>query len=99
MGGGTPASENPPSGGHATDPGPDQGPLPPPQTQTGATLNIGRVLVQTLRHFFPDLNKWIDDIPDPRFLPFVIYASRFLFWWGISLFLFKLGSRRQLDFQ
>ena len=28
----------------------------------------------------------------------VTYDRRFLAWWGISLFLFKLGSRRQLDF-
>jgi hypothetical protein len=55
--------------------------------------------VQTIRHFFPELNDWIDDIDDPRFLPFVVYHKRFLLWWGLSLFLFKLGSRRQLDFQ
>jgi hypothetical protein len=56
-------------------------------------------LVRTIRHFFPELNDWIDDIPDPRFLPFVVYHKRFLFWWGLSLFFFKLGSRRQLDFE
>ena len=42
-----------------------QAPSPP----AGATLNIGPILVQTVRHFFPDLNAWIDQIPDPRFLP------------------------------
>jgi hypothetical protein len=31
-------------------------------------------------------------------LPLVIYNKRFLIWWGISLYLFQLGSRRQLDF-
>jgi hypothetical protein len=62
-------------------------------------LTIGPVLVQTIRHFFPDLNDWIDAIDDPRFLPFVVYHKRFLLWWGLALFLFKLGSRRQLDFQ
>ena len=45
------------------------------------------------------MNTWIDAIPDPRFLPFITYDKRFLFYWGLSLFLFKLGSRRQLDFQ
>jgi hypothetical protein len=50
-------------------------------------------------HFFPDLNAWIDEIHDPRFLPFVVYSKRFLVWWGLSLFLFKLSSRRQLDYQ
>jgi hypothetical protein len=29
----------------------------------------------------------------------IYYHKRFLLWWGLSLFLFKLGSRRQLDYQ
>lgn len=62
-------------------------------------MTIGPLLVQTVGHFFPEFNAWLDAIDDPRFLPFVIYHKRFLFWWGLSLFLFKLGSRRQLDFQ
>lgn len=37
-------------------------------------------------------------MPDTRFQPLVVYHRRFLIWWGLSLFLFKLGSRRQLDF-
>jgi hypothetical protein len=52
-----------------------------------------------VRHFFPELNAWIDQIPDPRFLPLVVYSPRFLVWWGLSLFLCKLTSRRQLDYQ
>ena len=52
----------------------------------------------SIRHFFPEFNTWIESIPDPRFRPFVVYDSKFLFWWAVSLFLFKLGSRRQLDF-
>jgi len=28
----------------------------------------------------------------------ITYDKRFLVWWGLSLFLFQLGSRRQLDF-
>src|SRR5207248_2331571 len=59
----------------------------------------GPILAQTVRHFFPDLNTWIDEIDDPRFLPMVIYHKRFLVWWGLGLFLCKLGSRRQLDYQ
>jgi hypothetical protein len=62
-------------------------------------LNVGACLVRTVRHFFPDLEAWMDDVPDPRFQPFVIYDKRFLLWWALSLFLFKLGSRRQLDFE
>jgi hypothetical protein len=52
-----------------------------------------------VRHFFPELNAWIDQIPDPRFPPLVVYDKRFLVWWGLSLFLCELGSRRQLDYQ
>jgi hypothetical protein len=62
-------------------------------------LSIGPILAKTVRHFFPDLNDWIDEIEDPRFLPLVTYDKRFLVWWGLTLFLTKLGSRRQLDFQ
>ena len=62
-------------------------------------MTIGPILVRTVRHFFPELNAWIDQIPDPRFPPLVIYHKRFLIWWGLSLFLCKLGSRRQLDYQ
>jgi hypothetical protein len=55
--------------------------------------------VRTLRHFWPEFNTWLDRVPDSRFAPFIIYDKRFLIWWGISLYLFQLGSRRQLDFE
>jgi hypothetical protein len=38
-------------------------------------------------------------LPDSRFQPFVTYSSRFLVWWGLLLFLCKLGRLRQLDYQ
>jgi hypothetical protein len=62
-------------------------------------LTIGPTLVRTLRHFFPRFNEYLDDIDDPRLEPNVSYDKRFLLWWGLALFLLKLGSRRQLDFQ
>ena len=55
--------------------------------------------MRTVGHFFPEINAWMDQIKDPRFLPFVVYHKRFLLWWGLCLFLFKLSSRRQLDFE
>ena len=55
--------------------------------------------MRTIRHFFPQFHAWIDQIPDPRSLPMVTYHKRFLVWWGLSLFLCKLSSRRQLDYQ
>jgi len=54
--------------------------------------------VRTIRHFWPEFNDWLNQIRDPRFQPFVTYDRRFLVCWGLSLYLFQLGSRRQLDF-
>jgi hypothetical protein len=54
--------------------------------------------VQTVRHFFPQLNDWLDRLPDTRDQDAIEYDRRFLAWWGIALYLFQLGARRQLDF-
>ena len=54
--------------------------------------------MQTVRHFFPDFNAWLDRLPDTRDQDGIEYDRRFLAWWGIALYLFQLGSRRQLDF-
>lgn len=59
----------------------------------------GRALVQTVRHFFPDLNTWLSRLPDTRVQEACTYDRRFLAWWGIHLYLLQLGSRRQLDFE
>jgi hypothetical protein len=55
--------------------------------------------VQTARHFFPDLNAWLDRLPDTRDQGACTYDRRFLAWWGLHLYLLQLGSRRQLDFE
>ena len=60
--------------------------------------DLGEALPTTIRHFWPQFDQWLDRIPDSRFAPWVIYHKRFLIWWGLSLYLFQLGSRRQLDF-
>ena len=54
--------------------------------------------MQTVRHFFPQLNGWLDHLPDTRVPEACTYATRFLAWWGIALYLLQLGSRRQLDY-
>jgi hypothetical protein len=59
----------------------------------------GRALVQTVRHFFPDFNAWLDRLPDSRLQKACTYPRRFLAWWGLQLYLLQLGSRRQLDFE
>lgn len=60
---------------------------------------MGPALVQTVRHFFPELNAWLNQLPDTRVQDEITYERRFLAWWGIALYLFQFGSRRQLDFQ
>jgi hypothetical protein len=99
MGARIPTPQDPDPRGQPVGRGLDQGARSAPPEAAGSTLNIGPILAQTIRHFFPDLNTWIDEIDDPRFLPMVVYHKRFLVWWGLSLFLCKLGSRRQLDYQ
>ena len=95
----TPPPQGPEPGGQPVDPGLDQGSCAASPAPAGTTLNIGPILAQTVGHFFPEFNAWLDQVPDPRFPPLVIYHKRFLMWWGLSLFLFKLSSRRQLDYQ
>jgi len=70
-----------------------------PEAQGRATLIAGRALVQTTGHFFPDLNAWLDRLPDTRVQEDCTYSTRFLAWWGIDLYLFQLGARRQLDYE
>jgi hypothetical protein len=55
--------------------------------------------VQTTRHFFPELSAWLDRLPDTRLQQACTYDRRFLAWWGLSLYLLQLGSRRQLDYE
>jgi hypothetical protein len=59
----------------------------------------GRALVQTTRHFFPDLNPWLGRLPDTRDPDSCIYSTAFLAWWGFGLYLGQLGARRQLDYE
>src|SRR5260370_19021498 len=85
-------------GDSATQPGARPQPCPAPAAQGGTPLIAGRALVQTVRHFFPDLNAWLGRLPDTRVQEACTYETRFLAWWGIGLYLFQLGSRRQLDY-
>jgi hypothetical protein len=71
----------------------------PAASEGGAAVIAGRALVQTVRHFFPEFTAWLNRLPDTRVQEACIYPRRFLAWWGISLYLFQLGSRRQLDYE
>ena len=82
-----------------TGPGSDCDPCHRPAPEGRKIVSLGGCLVRTIRHFCPELNAWADQLPDTRWQVLVTYDRRFLFWWGLLLFLCKLGSRRQLDFQ
>ena len=62
-------------------------------------MRVGPAFARTVRHFFPRLNAWLDDVPEPRCPERLTYHRRFLLWYGLLLFVGKLGSRRQLDFK
>jgi hypothetical protein len=87
-----------PSTQHRPDPHPR--PAPPPQAGPPLTPDrqVGPVFAQTLRHFFPLWNTWLDQLPDSRDQDAITYPRRFLACWGILLYLLQLGSRRSLDF-
>src|SRR5215218_1136843 len=89
-----PARRDPP-----VDCGPDQNPRHASETQGGPSLTVGPAFARTIQHYFPELNHWLDGLPDPRQQEWVVYHRRFLFWYGILLFAGRLGSRRQLDFR
>jgi hypothetical protein len=63
--------------------GPAAGPRPHAETQGRAPRIAGRALVQTVRHFFPQLNTWLDHLPDSRVQQECTYSTRFLAWWGL----------------
>lgn len=94
----TQTPQDPPCRDPSTDGGSGEDPRRAPETEKRPTLNIGPALARTIRHFWPELNDWLDEIPDRRDQASITYAPRFLLWWGLALFLFKLGSRRNLDF-
>lgn len=56
------------------------------------------MLAQTARHFFPDLNDHLQQLPDGRDQESITYPRHFLAWWGILLYVLQLQARRNLDF-
>ena len=82
---------------HPALPGAAPQPCPGPAASAGKVRALARTFLQTVRHFFPDLNRWLAELPDTRCQPLVEYDRRFLSWWGILLFGLGLGSRRSAD--
>lgn len=56
------------------------------------------VLFKTIEHFFPDFNKWLKSVDDPRDKAKTTYPVHVLLWVGILLFMLKLESRRQINY-
>jgi hypothetical protein len=94
-----PTPQAPPQGDPPPQPRPGADAQPAPAPPGGTALIVAHAFTQTVRHFFPDLNDWLDELPDSREQEACVYATRFLAWWGLWLYLGQLGSRRQLDFQ
>jgi len=95
----TSAAQNPDPGSLAASPGSSSAPCHRAPPQGGKVLELGRCLIRTIRHFWPDFPGRLEQLPDTRLQLLVTYERQFLLWWGLLLFLCKLGSRRQLDFQ
>ena len=69
-----------------------------PEKKNQKVLTLGESFIKTVLHFLPGLKERLAQIHDSRYSPFVVYKKEFLFWWGLLLFVFKLSSKRQLDF-
>src|SRR5258708_14217653 len=78
-------------------PGPD--PRSADETQREPELTVGPALVRTIRHYWPDFTTWLEQLPHPRCQEKITFARSFLFLSGLALSLFKLRSRRQLDYE
>ncbi|MGA2245482.1 MAG: hypothetical protein ABSH48_10815 [Verrucomicrobiota bacterium] len=65
--------------------------------QARKVIARARTFLKTVRHFFPELPCWLDQLPNTRFEPMVEHHRRFLCWWGLLLFGLGLGIRRSAD--
>jgi hypothetical protein len=50
-----------------------------------------------LRHCFPELNDWLDGLPDPRRQDLCTYEARHIWWQMLLTFLLRGGSRNAFD--
>ena len=57
------------------------------------------VLYKTVKHFFPEFRKWLKNTKDPRNKNSIEYTSKVMIWLGILMFMLKLGTRRQINFE
>jgi len=59
----------------------------------------GDVFFKTINHFFPKLSRWLGSVDDPRNKNKITYSPSHLLWLGIFLFLFRLGSKRDIKYK
>jgi hypothetical protein len=62
-------------------------------------MKIIQAYYKTIRHYFKDFFKWIDEIPDWREPKKIKYSVRDMIATGLMIFLLKLESRRGLNEQ
>lgn len=60
---------------------------------------MNKILYKTMKHFFPGFRTWIKEMKDPRNKESITYELGTMIWVGIFLFLFKLESRRQINYE
>lgn len=60
---------------------------------------LGKVLAETLNHFFPAWKHWVEELRDIRNQIYIIYPARFLVMMGVLLFMLKLKARRRIKFE
>src|SRR5438128_10781728 len=95
----TQTPRDPPGRDPSADRGSDQDPHDPQAQKGRPSLSVGPAFARAVRHFFPDFNSWLDDVPDARRQDRVEYHKRSLLWYAVLPFVGKLGRRRRLDFE
>jgi hypothetical protein len=78
-------------------PGGNPNPCDCQAAQARKVIALALIFLKTVRHFFPELPGWLDQLPDTRFEPMVRYHRRFRCWWRLLLFGLGLDSRRSAD--
>ena len=61
------------------------------------TNRSARQTLAVVRHCFPQLNRWFDELPDPRRQELCVYPGRHLWWQMVLTFLLRGGSRNAFD--
>jgi hypothetical protein len=58
---------------------------------------FGWQILTLVRHCFPNLNRWLDQLPDPRRPDLCTYSGRHIWWQMLLTCLLRCGSRNAFD--